>query len=210
VPVSLESEDADAALAACRSQLAAATALMDARQLDEYGTPNPFPADLPAVYSDEEFYAAAVSEALESCSIDGLALQHVDCSEYPCLAWLLSDGPGAHAIKDCPSWREHFPRDGIASANGSFMRGDEPARYVAIGEWSPEHPSDDNGIKRVKLRFDQGRAAVIEELGGRELTEYEQWEQSVAFWRRQAEEDEGAARMLERVLEKEPAREPEE
>ena len=53
--------------------------------------------------------------------------------------------------------------------------------------------------------MDEGRASLMANLGGREPSDRERWEQRVEFWTHAAETSESAALMLEQVLAEDPS-----
>ncbi len=76
----------DDALQVCERRLALAEGVLRAKERAEIGDPVPFPDGVPPQYTPDGF-ASALNEALEACPGTGLALAHVDCSEFPCMAF---------------------------------------------------------------------------------------------------------------------------
>lgn len=91
-PAAADGADADATDLQQRvSELELQLALARGQIAAIEGTPQPWPADLPAAYSAAGFEATARSV---SAAVPGTKLVSVDCSEYPCLAFFTTDQPG--------------------------------------------------------------------------------------------------------------------
>jgi hypothetical protein len=195
--------------AACRARIALATALATARQLDQVGRPEPFPADLPEKYR-EETIRAVTERMVESCPELGLDLRKVDCAEFPCLALFVQpadrEGPAA-----CPAWREVWGVGQMGSNDTLIGPDGQELAYALMGpvlpeEFFPHRPEKlpggqiawSNGMKRMMQRGQEARDEVIAELGARERTEAEQRDEQRRHLQEAADEgDEDAAQMLE-------------
>ena len=187
-------------LAACRTQLAVATGLLDAQQ-QAGPTPVPFPQNLPVAYEPAGFEANARAIATE-CQNAGVSLQFVDCAEFPCLAWFaVSRDDARDALRSCPYWHDRYPNPAVASANGSIHTDDRgDLRYWSLGE-RPIGVDDPGGLenssKSLQQRWADGEAQLMDQWGGRPLTDAERKQADLDFWRKLAAQgDAGAADML--------------
>ncbi len=186
-PVVASSADA---LAACEKQLALVTSIMDAQVTERVGTPVSFPDDLPEPYTYAGF-EPAVRNAVESCD-SSLELAHIDCSEFPCMAFFSQPrGSMNHAVgalRACHVWRQTF-RDHGGQANSRFMTDEGLVEYSVAVPRPADSDFDDNASKRWHSRLEEGEAALMEVWGGRELTELEEIDESIKFWRRAGNEE---------------------
>ena len=168
----------------CEQKLGAATALLAAVERERVGTPSPFPADLPPQYRPEGF-EAAIRDALSECPESGLKLAHVDCDEFPCMAFFSqpagSYNHAADSLRTCEGWKTRFHEQG--QANSRFMTDGGLAEWSSLTPRPEGADFDENASKRWKLRLDQGEAALMDAWGGRELSPIEKVDEQIAFWR---------------------------
>lgn len=134
----------------------------------------PFPAGLPPAYRPEGF-ARAVDEAVAECPDAAMSVARVDCSEFPCVAWL--GGEGIEALRTCAGWTTRFGAG--PTATGWVMTDGGARAYAAVA------PSPDGAVDpaRFRDRLREGRAALTDAWGGRELTEDEQVDRTIEFLR---------------------------
>jgi hypothetical protein len=177
----------------CEQKLAIATDLLEALQRASMGEALAFPPDLPAAYQPAHF-EQTVLDALEGCEGSELELEHVDCSEFPCMAFFAqpsgSKNHGIAHLRSCDSWTAHF--HGGAQANSRFATDDGIVEYSVATPRPPGAPYDDNAARRWKSRLQAGEAELMAEWGGRELTEVERLDEKIRFW-----EDAGAPDMAD-------------
>ena len=158
----------DDALRVCETKLALAEGILRAQEHDKVGDPVPFPDDLPEQFRPDAF-EEAVRRALDKCApAGGLALHHVDCSEYPCMVFFRQDrgsyNHAAESLGQCALWKEQFGPS-ATSGNGHFMTD------AGIVEYSYASPmpddqwwGDENLGKRVGLRGDSGREQLMADV----------------------------------------------
>jgi hypothetical protein len=107
-----EPDPADDALRECETKLSLAEGILRAQEHEKLGDPVPFPADLPPQYRPEGF-EHAIRAALAACDrLGDVELSHVDCSEFPCLAFFRpappSYGHQLDALWKCDALNDEF------------------------------------------------------------------------------------------------------
>ena len=180
----------DDALRECETKLAFAQGVLHAQEHAKIGDPVPFPEDLPLQYTPAGF-EDAVRDAMRLCPDSGLHLARVDCSEYPCMAFFTQpEHAWNHALDDlrgCDAWRDRFGKGG-GQGNSSFMTDGGIVEYsmVSVATVDPDanwFDHDENASTRWTNRYEQGKEALMAELGGREFTPLEQIDQQIDFWK---------------------------
>ena len=162
-------------LQSTREELAAQsfTAELAAGQLAQLqGSPSAWPEDVPESMTPERFEEELATRIAE---LEGVEIDHVDCTEYPCIAAMrLIDGAEVGGWEDegnpVRAWIEGTLGSGSnVSVNTSRFRHDDyEARFVLFSARGGEHDSD-VGV-RTKYRMD----AMVEELGQLTTAEAEQ------------------------------------
>lgn len=188
-------------LAATKQGLALASEIIDAGMREHTGAPEVFPPDLLPQYTADGFEAAVLG-AMEDCPDISVALVHVECSEFPCMAFFSQPlGTYNHALGallSCAAWRNSF--DSSGSANASFMTEGGPVEYSMAAPRPTGFDFDDNAQIRWKYRYDQGRAFLMDEWGGVDPTELDEVEQQLEFWHNVAEGDPERAESIGTIL----------
>lgn len=163
---------------------ALAGAAPDARERAEVGTPVPFPDHLPPQYRPEGF-EAAVNAALEACPDRTLDLVHIDCTEFPCMAFFMKDGrwnnQAMNELRACEGWSSRF--EGGGQASSGFMTDEGFVEYSMASPAPPGSNFDENATKRWDARRTQGEGDLMAALGGRRLTPLEEIDIQIKFWR---------------------------
>ncbi len=176
-------------LATCEQQLEFASGVISAQIEEKVGTPVPFPDDIPRQYTADGF-EAAVRSALAQCDTVGLEIARIDCSEFPCMAYFSQPegtyNHGAGALRECDGWRSHFNSGG--QSNAGFMTDNGYVEYSMLSPYPISVDRDENASTRWSARLEEGRAWLMDEWNGRELTELEDVDRSLAFWREVREE----------------------
>lgn len=160
----------------CQRELAFLQGAYDSLVTDAYGSPSPFPDDLPDAFRPEAFHQA-VHEVVSQCPELGLSRPMVDCEEYPCEVWFEVE-PGADgrrdssALNDCEAWVSRMGQTSSSVANGSLMRDGETVRYLGLTPRPPSHPwvSDPERSKRWTYRIDLNRERFADHVGATEAT----------------------------------------
>ena len=187
VAATVPSAPSDDSLQDCQRRLAFAKGVLDAKEQHEYSGPVPFDDDLAPQFRPEGF-EQAVSKVLRSCSDLELHLAHVDCSEFPCMAFFTQpEGSWNQAVDElrgCDAWQSTFGQTG-GTANASFMTDHGVVEYGMLAgdpydEKNPPPPPDANAWKRFMDRVDQGKQQLMAQLGGRDFTPLEQIDQQIA------------------------------
>lgn len=126
------------------------------------GTPQPWPADLPAAYRPEAFEATAraVAEA-----VPGTKLASVDCSEYPCLAFFQAEKPAEDWGRQVA---QAFPgTDNEASSVWQMASvtdaGGTPTGVTGI---SVSQPTETGDARAISQRLQTRAQPIMEELSG--------------------------------------------
>lgn len=188
-------------LAATRQSLSIANQIIDAGIRERTGAPVAFPPGLPQQYTADGFEAAAL-DALNECPDSSLTLVHVDCSDFPCMAFFSqpsgSNSRGIGWLHSCEAWRDTFDNGG--SANDRFMTDDGPVDFSMSAPLPTGTDLDDNAHTRWQFRLDQGRAFLMDEWGGREPTELERVEQQLEFWHDAAEDNPDRAESFSNII----------
>jgi hypothetical protein len=201
-PVVLQQPPED--LDSCKQQLALAIGLLDAADRARVGMPAGFAEDLPAQYTPDGF-RSAVEAALAACPGSGLALAKVDCGEFPCLAYFSQPtgtvGRGLDALKACPAWSDAFGAG--ETATGSFMTDAGVKEYSLAMPRPPGSTGDGAARQRFRARREDGEAALMRAWDGRELTELEKIDQSIAFFG--AQDDPKSRAIVEKLREERKA-----
>jgi hypothetical protein len=175
----LRSEDA---LAECEKRLALAEGVLRAKEHEAVGDPVPFPDGLAPQYTPGGF-EDAVKEAMRVCPDSGLQLKRVDCSEFPCMAFFTPTGretdDEVSDLSTCDAWTERFGiMGGMASLD--FMTDKGVTQFVMksvapADSWS----FDENEQLRWNRRTDEGKAQIMADVGGRDLTKIEQLDRTI-------------------------------
>lgn len=71
----------------------------------EDSTPLPFPSDAPVAFTPKGFQAL-VERSIRECGLK-MKLEAMDCSEYPCIAWMDSQQERI-SMAECAPWTEAF------------------------------------------------------------------------------------------------------
>ena len=129
--------------------------------------PMAFPPDVPEAYRPEKFQAIALRVARE-CGT-GLDVVAVDCSEFPCIAWLRVTDPQGHlgrqdavdprtqsfSTTDCAPWNDAF-KDSSLGVLGDEARG----RYVSLMPSPPDRKAVMAAMQRAMERESQMAEAL--------------------------------------------------
>jgi hypothetical protein len=155
-------------LHACQAQLAVAVDILEAQERERVGVPLAFPEDLPPQYRPEQF-EAEIRAALAGCPETGLELAHIECDEFPCMAFFSQpEGTSHHGVdrlRACDSWKTRFASSGQASSR--FMT-DQGVREYSVVSPSPAMTPDKNANKRWQARLAQGTEELMLAWGGRD------------------------------------------
>jgi hypothetical protein len=176
-------EETNDALEECERKLALAHRVLDAKERAENGTPVPFPADLPPQYRPEGF-EDAVKDAMRTCPQPGRRLARVDCSEFPCMAFFVNDStakePEPPDAAPCDRWNELFGGWGGMATN-EFMTDAGVVSFMmrSVAPADDATVSDENSQLRWTKRLEDGKAQVIADANGRELTPLEQLDREI-------------------------------
>jgi hypothetical protein len=211
VPTEPALDEPDDELRECQTRLALAQGVLEAQEHEKVGDPVPFPDDLPPQYRPDGF-EDAVRRVLDACAATGLELGHVDCTEFPCIAFFrpsaVSYGQQIRALGSCDGWQRVFER-WSGGSNDLFMTDD------GVMEYSYTAPTPDgveldpqNEFKRFVLRGTAGAEQLMADVDGRELTELEQLDANIAMVRQGGGSDEMVLELeaqRERLLEKQNA-----
>jgi len=129
---------------------------------DETGDRWAFPPDLPEPFTPGGF-ERIVREVVRECDL-GVELSEIDCSEYPCLAWVRSkDLEQTHVTPSaCPAWRRAFSGDAPLVTYGRVGNpfGGRTERFHVWVVLPPtpvrnaNQPFIDRGEERMKARWD--------------------------------------------------------
>jgi hypothetical protein len=186
--------------AACQGRITLTTAMFTAHQLDVNGRPEPFPADLPDDYREAAITRLAHDTA---AACPHLALQRVDCTEFPCLA-LFVYRTGEPGPSKCQLWQDRYgtslttTNDDLVGPDGSGITYAFIGPTVPAAAPEPQHRGVSNAAKRMHQRGNAAREQVIAATGAREQTDKELFDSQLAFWRERAREgQEGADDMVE-------------
>lgn len=124
------------------------------------GTPQPWPAELPAAYRPEGFEATARSVA---DALPGTKLASVDCSEYPCLAFFTTDQPGedwgrqvAQTFPDAQGENASVWQMASSTDHGGGARG--------VTGISVTQPTETDDARAISQRLQTRAQPVMEEL----------------------------------------------
>lgn len=132
------------------------------------GVAAPFPADDPSVLP--EAFQQRLNAAQQACP--DMTVDHVDCDEYPCVAW----------VRDpCPAASDELRSDGAWIRNVTLGDG-RPAHWQTLELRS----ADDEGVsafdravassnvaRRAETRLRRAKVAIQEVTGAREMTDVE-------------------------------------
>jgi hypothetical protein len=144
---------------ACAEPVREAVDAVAAEHARLFGTPVPFPDDLPPEHLPDAF-RANLARALAECDT-GLALIDVDCREYPCLA--LFEGSGT--LPNCPAWTDIYGNSSDFSAH-SIATADGERSWVLFAVRPPGIVLDRNHRLRIELRRDDARDRLFGLWGG--------------------------------------------
>lgn len=204
-PAPVAAPEAPATQPDCQRQLALAMSVLDATERDRMGAPRPFPPDLPPAMRPENF-EQAVREGLAACPDVEAELARVECSEFPCLAFLAQEVDMEYDamtdLVECDGWTERFGRWAGKDVQ-EFVTADGPVEYGVLLPVPVGTKHDENAQKRSELRIADVRADLMAETGGREPTELEKLDLRIAALRAEGD-DERFAELLE-ALEKQRA-----
>lgn len=185
----------DDALTECRQQLAVASGLLLAQERAKLGDPVAFPADVPPQYRSDRF-EQEVRDALADCPDAELELAHVDCSEFPCMAFFAQpEGSMAHAVyalRRCDAWKERFEGSNMSTAR--FRTTDGYREWSMVGPSPDSEVTTENKSVRWNLRRDEGKQVLMDAWGGYELTRLEALDEQIGFFRAEGNQD-----MVERL-----------
>ena len=176
----------DDALRACEKKLALAEAVFRAQEHEKVGDPVPFPDGLAPQYRPEGF-EDAVRDTMRACPRPARRLARIDCNEFPCMAFFMHD-QGADdqdgEIPPCERWTELFgPMGGMAGDQFMTESGLVELSMRSVAPIEAEPSFDPNNQLRWTKRLEEGKAQLIADAGGRELTEIEKIDQQIAFMR---------------------------
>jgi hypothetical protein len=135
------------------------------------GVPRPFPDD-PALQPTE--FRRLLEVAQRACP--EMAVDHVDCDEYPCFAWV-RDACTETGGPPLGTWTSSI--DNVTLGDGS------PARWKTLWLASPDEgiagapPHRSNEGVRLETRNRRARDAIEAKTGARSMTEVERWTASV-------------------------------
>ena len=176
----------DDALRACEKKLALAEAVFRAQEHEKVGDPVPFPDGLAPQYRPEGF-EDAVRDTMRACPRPARRLARIDCNEFPCMAFFMHDQSADDQdveIPPCERWTELFgPMGGMA--NDQFMTKDGLVGF-SMGSVAPieaEPSFDPNTQLRWTKRLEEGKAQLMADVDGRELTEIERLDQQIEAMR---------------------------
>jgi hypothetical protein len=174
----------DDALRACEAKLALAEAVFRAQEHEKVGDPVPFPDGLAPQYRPEGF-EDAVRDTMRACPRPARRLARIDCTEFPCMAFFMHD-PGADEedVPPCERWTDLFgPMGGMAT--DQFMTKDGLVGFSmqSVAPIDVEPSVDPNNQLRWTKRLEEGKAQLMGEVDGRELTELEQLDQQIELMR---------------------------
>ncbi len=180
-----------ATLPDCQQQLALALGVLEAAEIERMGTPVPFPEDLAEELRPENF-ERNVRDAVAACPDADVRLARIDCEEYPCMAFFSQPNGGSNRaaddLRNCAAWQERFGTGG-GQASYAYMADDGVHSYLVATPSALGEASDDNGGRRFVLRHEEGRAELLPEWDGRELTELEALDHLISLWRENATEE---------------------
>jgi len=121
--------------------------------------PMPFPKGVGAARRADRFLDSARS-ALEGC-FPGLRVTDADCSEYPCIAWATTNGPGpALDLAGCEPWARHM---GDRSVVYRFTAPDGAGNFLGIATTRGRGSPGDAPYDRTQARM----ADLAEAYGAR-------------------------------------------
>jgi len=180
-PANDPSEDA---LRACETKLALAEAVFRAQEHDKVGDPVPFPDGLAPQYTPEGF-EDAVRDTMRACPRPARRLARVDCNEFPCMAFFVHDqGADEEDVSPCERWTELFgPMGGMATDQFVTKDGLVGFSMQSVAPIDAEPSFDPNNQLRWTKRLEEGKAQLMADVDGRELTELEQLDRQIEFMR---------------------------
>jgi hypothetical protein len=153
-----------------RRQLAVQTALNAAWETELYGSPIPWPADLPEKYTAAG-YEAHVRAIVADCN-PATTLTGFECGEPPCYALLRPPATGSDfesALSACSGWRELYGGS-VTLATETVDCGDGRTEGIQIlaprwdGFDDPDDPGDGfatNASKRFQARVAEIKASWV-------------------------------------------------
>ena len=141
-----------------RARLTLAQVVEQGYRGELYGTPVPWPDEVPEHLTPAGFQAL-LAESLDACQVPAELLDFA-CEEAPCLAmlkptqadWIWS------LIRDCPTWGERFRR--VPLQHDFWVTcGDESRRVVLLAPFWKDFPGDRQAmLKRLAARVEQIRS----------------------------------------------------
>ncbi len=181
-------------VAEARESESVATWLLDSYVRQDSWAPLPFPEFIGTQYQAEGF-EDAVRTAVRSCPETELALAHVDCSEFPCMAFFSqpvnSFCNGVDRLENCESWRSRFYR---FSREPSFlMSEDGRLEYCVVVPWPTGVAEREYAESRLTDRYRRGRSALMELWNAREPNPVDRIDEEIDFW---LSIDDGSPEML--------------
>ena len=187
-----EFDPPDDALRVCETKLALAEAVFRAQEHEKVGDPVPFPDGLAPQYRPDGF-EDAVRDTMRACPRPARRLARIDCNEFPCMAFFVHD-QGADdqnvEIPPCDRWTELFGKvGGMASDQFITDNGLVGFSMQSVAPIEVEPSFDANNQLRWTKRLEEGKAQLMAEVDGRELTELEQLDQQIEFMRQYGGED---------------------
>lgn len=195
-PISGKQPESDEALEACQAKLNLAQALWDQSLAAAAGEPIAFPEALPAAYTPQEF-ETTVDQIIANCQEQDLVKRHVDCDEYPCLAFLTGG-----SLRKCPGYAKAFPSAWATSSSDKISLEVGDIAFTAIGPLAEGHTAGgENGSKRKQRRLELGKQLLFDDLGGVELSETERLDREIVFWRAQSKAGNEAAEQMLKLFE---------
>jgi hypothetical protein len=157
-------------------QLAIAEALRDRTREDIEGVPEPFPEGDPDV--GPAAFRADLAEAQRLCP--DMAVDHVDCDEYPCLAWVRDPCDAAADVMEIPTYetlRDLTLGDGARGGWRLVSRSSEahPPAQADFGKSTLQGNS-----VRMETRVRAAETAIMAKTGARVMTDRELALQQIA------------------------------
>jgi len=152
---------APADVGACAEPVRAAVDAIAAEHARLFGTPEPFPDDLPPEYLPDAF-RANLDRALAECDTR-LALIDVDCSEYPCLAAFEGE-PLSRGLFRCPAWTGAYTP--VPVHWGTIATADGERSWLLYTGARHDEPRLHNLLLRLELRRDEIRDQLFARWDG--------------------------------------------
>lgn len=153
-----ELDDARRRIENLQARLALAQVVERGYRGELYGTPVPWPDEVPEHLSARGFQAI-LAQSLDACQVPAELIDFA-CDEAPCLAmlrpakidWIWS------LIRDCPTWGERFRR--VPLQHDFWVTcGDRSERVVVLAPFWKDFPGDRQAmLKRLAARVEQIRS----------------------------------------------------